>query len=109
MEADRAGLKESETPRRKLRFAILLPWLLTVVMTALCVVMWSRSRAQVSASIPPPWPLSAVFDNGSRTVVIVADANYSMLRILSRRSWPLDEYLKPDFPVELCVSADGRT
>ena len=97
MEADRTGLKESEPPRRKLRIAILLPWLLTVVMTALCVVMWSRGRAQVSASIPPPWPLSVVFDNGSRTQVIVADSNYTMLRILTRRSWTLDEYLKPDF------------
>jgi hypothetical protein len=41
--------------------------------------------------------LSALFGNGYRTQIVIADSNYSMLRILSQRSPSLEEYLKPDF------------
>lgn len=83
-----------EQPRRW-AIGMVAPWVLVAVLTTLCGWLWSRPRP--ASPEPTPWPLSALFGNGYRTQIVVADANYSMLRIMSQKSASLEEYLKPDF------------
>jgi len=45
----------------------------------------------------PPWPFSQIFDIRHQTIVVVADGNYGMLRILTGRRGSLEEYLNGDF------------
>jgi hypothetical protein len=42
----------------------------------------------------PPWPLSQVFDPRHQTIIVVADSNYGMFRILTSQPGSLDQYLR---------------
>jgi hypothetical protein len=92
----------------------LLPWSLCAVLAVACVVLgWRLSGAHralpVSSSPEPPWPLSEVFNSQHRTTIIVADVNYGMLRIMTRKSGSLEEYLRPDFPAGFApASSSGQ-
>lgn len=49
----------------------------------------------------PPWPLSRVIDDKYRTQIVVADANYGMVRLMARQPGSLEQYLAPEFPHNL--------
>jgi len=78
-----------------------LPWTLCGVLTVLCAVLvlyFQRTARNNEASIPfPPWPFTQVFDAHHQTIVVVADGNYGMLRILTGQRGSLEQYLNHDF------------
>jgi len=45
----------------------------------------------------PPWPFTRIFDTHHQTIVVVADGNYGMLRILTGQRGSLEQYLSRDF------------
>jgi hypothetical protein len=45
----------------------------------------------------PPWPFTQIFDTRHQTLIVVADGNYGMLRILTGQRSSLQEYLNRDF------------
>jgi hypothetical protein len=45
----------------------------------------------------PPWPFSQVFDSRHHTLIVVADSNYGMYRIITSKPGSLDQYLRRDF------------
>src|SRR6266566_4631533 len=49
------------------------------------------------ANVIPPWPFSQVFDSRHQTVVVVADSNHGMFRILTSQPGSLNQYLRREF------------
>jgi hypothetical protein len=53
------------------------------------------------SSVPAPpalsWPFSHIFDTRHQTIIVVADSNYGMARILSNQPGSLDQYLHREF------------
>lgn len=89
-------------PQPRIPLGAAIPWALCAVLAVACLALWlgSGNVTHKSGAGPagvPSWPLSALFDGRSRTQIIVADSNYGMLRIISRKPGSLEEYLKPDF------------
>jgi hypothetical protein len=81
----------------------LLAFILCGVLLAVCIPLGyeavRRSAAGSTASIAaPPWPFSEIFDNRHQTIVVVADTNYGMFRILTGKPGSLDQYLRREFP-----------
>jgi hypothetical protein len=56
-----------------------------------------RSVSAEAATVYPPWPFSQVFDSRHQTIIVVADSNYGMSRILSGQTGSLEQYLRRDF------------
>ena len=80
----------------------LLPWTLCAVLAVLCATLLlgtgMRSASGTPARTPgPPWPFSQIFDTRHQTVIVVADSNYGMLRILTGERGSLEQYLRRDF------------
>jgi hypothetical protein len=50
-----------------------------------------------ASAVAPPWPFSRVFDARHHTLIVVADSNYGMYRILTSQPGSLDQYLRRDF------------
>ena len=72
--------------------------LLMILSAALLYQNSRRGYASPMAPLAsPPWPFSQIFDSRHQTVIVVADSNYGMSRILSGQSGSLDQYLKRDF------------
>lgn len=91
----------------------LFPWLLCVVLALLCAVlsyriMSHRRAAAVATTVPLTWPFSQVFDEQHQTIVVVADTNYGMARILAGQPISLDQYLRRDFLRSPAVSHLGE-
>lgn len=81
----------------------IVPWVICVLLTVTCLLLAYRSHKSSNNLVGTtgaalPWPLSQVFDAHHPTEIVVADANYGMLRILAQKQGSLDDYLKPDFP-----------
>ncbi|HMI53805.1 MAG TPA: hypothetical protein VK525_19980 [Candidatus Saccharimonadales bacterium] len=81
-----------------------LPWTFCVILAALCVALGLRilihrpsSQPGGSTSAPLSWPSSQIFDARHQTILVVADSNYGMSRILSRQSGSLNQYLRQEF------------
>jgi hypothetical protein len=78
-----------------------LPWTLCGVLAALCMVLliyFQRGARSSDADVPnPPWPFTQIFDTHHQTIVVVADGNYGMLRILTGQRGSLEQYLNRDF------------
>lgn len=78
-----------------------LPWTLCGVLAVLCAVLlvhFQRAARASDANVPnPPWPFSQVFDTHHQTIVVVADGNYGMLRIVTGQRGSLEQYLNHDF------------
>lgn len=78
-----------------------LPWVLCALLAMLCGGLAYRTitrRAVIPA--PPPalsWPFSQIFDSRHQTIIVVADSNYGMARILSSQPGSLDQYLHREF------------
>lgn len=80
----------------------MLPWALCVLLTMVCGMLAYRVLAHRGASIAPPpaalsWPFSQIFDTRHQTIIVVADSNYGMARILSSQPGSLDQYLHREF------------
>jgi hypothetical protein len=57
----------------------------------------NMAAGTIAATGNPPWPFSQLFDPRHQTIIVVADSNYGMSRILSGQSGSLDQYLRHDF------------
>ncbi len=62
----------------------------------------------VLCGLLPAWPFSQIFDARHQTVIVVADGNYGMMRILSGQRGSLDQYIHRDFPQGPAVSKMGE-
>lgn len=100
-----------EVAKLRSSFSRFSPWILCSVLAVACLLMaWRLNgvrRLERTATAPPepPWPLSGVFEPQRRTTIVVADANYGMLRIMSHKPGSLEEYLRPDFPANFMPSS----
>jgi hypothetical protein len=87
-----------------------LPWTLCALLAVLCAVLLYRSQTSVQAtvaSVPaPPWPFSQIFDAKHQTVIVVADGNYGIMRILTGQRGSLEQYIHRDFPQKSAIPKD---
>lgn len=95
------GERKTEAVERWRNRAV-IAWILCVLLAAACGVLtyeFNRHAATAAAAVNgnPPWPLSQVFDIRHQTVMIVADSNYGMFRILTSQPGSLDQYLRREF------------
>lgn len=90
-----------------------LPWTLCGVLAALCMVLliyFQRGARSSDADVPnPPWPFTQIFDTHHQTIIVVADGNYGMLRILTGQRGSLDQYLNRDFLQKATGVRFGKT
>lgn len=77
-----------------------LPWTLCGLLAVLCGVLLvyvQRAPKSNNADLAiPPWPFTQLFDTRHQTIVVVADGNYGMWRILTGQRGSLEEYLNRD-------------
>lgn len=77
-----------------------LPWMLCGILAVVCgalLVYLQRAPRGTDADVAnPPWPFTQIFDTRHQTIVVVADGNYGMLRILTGQRGSLEEYLNRD-------------
>ena len=89
-----------------------LPWILVGFLAIFCAVLLYRSQGNVqgpvSSIIAPAWPFSQIFDARHQTVIVVADGNYGMLRILTGQRGSLDQYVNHEFPQRAPVAKMGE-
>jgi hypothetical protein len=105
-------LAAATTPAAKWRPPAALPWILSGALAVACLALLvyrgsanspasaSAAFASAVAAAPPaalPWPFSQIFDNRHQTLIVVADSNYGMSRILASQSGSLDQYLRREF------------
>jgi hypothetical protein len=81
---------------------VMLPWALCALLTILCGVFAYRGVAHRAAAAAPvqatlSWPFSQIFDTRHQTIIVVADSNYGMARILASQAGSLDQYLHREF------------
>ena len=90
------------SPAVSRRNEAILAWTICGVLIIVCAVLVYRSaRHGVSglaeSASTPPWPFSQVFDPRHQTLIVVADSNYGMFRILTSQPGSLEQYLHRDF------------
>lgn len=89
-----------ETTQPRLNRAA-LPWILCGFLAVVCVVLLvyfqHMKTSSGSAAANPPWPFTQIFDGHHQTIIVVADGNYGMLRILTGQRGSLQEYLNQEF------------
>jgi hypothetical protein len=77
-----------------------LPWTLCGVLAVLCGALLFYFQRGPTTNGPdaanPPWPYAQILDTRHQTIVVVADGNYGMLRILTGQRGSLKEYLSRD-------------
>lgn len=78
------------------------PWILCGILTVLCATLAFRLNARRTDTAVRPqaalsWPFSQIFDAQHQTIIVVADINYGMSRILSSQTGSLDQYLRREF------------
>ena len=97
-------------PRSHRLLALL--WVLCGLLAVIVAVLFYRSQVNVQGAISavstPPWPFSQVFDARHQTVIVVADGNYGMMRILTGQRGSLDQYIHRDFPQGSAISRMGQ-
>lgn len=80
---------------------VVLPWTLCGVLAVLCAFLLvsfpHRAASDGVSAGGPPWPFAQILDTRHQTIVVVADGNYGMLRILTGQRGSLEEYLNGDF------------
>ena len=103
------GLKAAERPpdaavspqaANPWRTQAILAWAACGVLLAVSGMLFYRAGTHSTAAAvvsAPPWPFSQLLDTKHQTIIVVADSNYGMSRILSGHSGSLDQYLRRDF------------
>jgi hypothetical protein len=90
----------------------MLPWVLSGLLAVLCVVLLYRSQINVQGAVAavtaPPWPFPQIFDARHQTVIVVADGNYGMMRILTGQRGSLDQYIHRDFSQGSSIPKHGE-
>ncbi|HEX4037507.1 MAG TPA: hypothetical protein VHX37_05565 [Acidobacteriaceae bacterium] len=61
-----------------------------------CSIGWYRAARAAPDDTQVPWPVSAVIEKNAQTKVVVTDGS-SMLRLLTRKNFTLEDYLGPGF------------
>jgi hypothetical protein len=84
------------------RYPAKLPWILCGILTVVCAALAYRVTTHgtpTTVKAPPAiaWPFSQIFDTRHQTVIVVADSNYGMSRILASQAGSLDQYLRQEF------------
>lgn len=84
------------------RSGAILAWALCCILAIACAVLAYRSTRRGTPGLAetaanPPWPFSRVFDPRHQTLIVVADGNYGMFRILTSQPGSLEQYLHRDF------------
>lgn len=90
-----------------------LPWALCGMLTVLCGALLlypqlNSARGTAARATSPPWPFPQIFDARHQTVIVVADGNYGMFRILTGERGSLDRYLQRDFPQSAAMLKLGK-
>jgi hypothetical protein len=90
------------------------PWIACGVLAVLCATLFSRSalhRESVGVAVGSAlsWPSSQIFDARHQTIIVVADSNYGMSRILAGQPGSLDQYLRRDFLQNATVNKMGQS
>jgi hypothetical protein len=79
----------------------ILPWVLCGLLTVLCagLILYPQlnSARGTARATSPPWPFPQIFESRHQTVIVVADGNYGMFRILTGERGSLEQYLQRDF------------
>ncbi len=89
-------LGEATVAQRPRTIRAVLPWVLVAALSVFSLVLlWQRNRGLIP--LPSPWPLSAVFANGHRTEIVLADCTYGVRRIISGKPVSLESYMRRDF------------
>jgi len=84
------------------RSEAILAWTVCGVLALVCALLLYRSARHgtpgfTESAANPPWPFSQVFDLRHQTLIVVADSNYGMFRILNSQPGSLEQYLHRDF------------
>ena len=77
-----------------------LPWTLCGALAILFAATLLFNRFDRSASVAtasPCGPVSQILDTRHQTVIVVADGNYGMWRILTGQRGSLEQYLNRDY------------
>lgn len=89
------------------RLSLILPWVLVCALTfALIFQLRSKNIPSVRGTDIVKWPLSSVFDGTHHTYVVLADADYGMLRIIGHKRGSLDDYLNSKYPQQFVPEED---
>ena len=93
----------------------IVPWALCAILIVLCVMLSYRVVTRRTDGAVPgagaaslSWPSSQIFDARHQTIIVVADSNYGMSRILTSQPGSLDQYLRRDFLRSPTVSRIGE-
>jgi hypothetical protein len=87
-----------------------VPWVLCGALAILFVatVLFNRFDRPASLSAASPvWPFSQIFDTRHQTVIVVADGNYGMWRILTGQRGSLEQYLNRDLSQKFATPKFG--
>ena len=96
------------------RWRAMVPWALCALLAILCVVLTYRTVPHHAVGVDTgsaalSWPFSQIFDARHQTIIVVADSNYGMSRILASQSGSLDQYLRRDFQRSATVRKIGES
>jgi hypothetical protein len=99
-----SGLEPVAAPIKR----AILPWAMCGALAVLCAALWLQVERSATAPVGPSWPFSQIFDSRHQTVIVVADGNYGMLRILTGQRGSLEQYLNRDFPQKAAALKFGE-
>lgn len=89
-----------------------LPWVISGALAVACFALtyqaFHRSAGSATGVQSIAWPFSQIFDVRHQTLIVVADSNYGMSRILASQSETLDQYLRRDFQRNSTMSKIGE-
>jgi hypothetical protein len=111
--ADLPAAIVSVIPAGAWRRRALIPWILCGLLALLCAVLSfrvisHRTAAAVASPASLSWPFSQIFDERHQTIIVVADSNYGMARILAGQPISLDEYLRHEVLHDPALSNSGE-
>jgi hypothetical protein len=97
-----AAIASMVIPAVAWRRRAMVPWAICGILTVLSAVLSYRVITRRTAGAAPgaaslSWPSSQIFDARHQTIIVVADSNYGMSRILTSQPGSLDQYIRRDF------------